>query len=140
MIKFKLIILIDWHIVCKSRSESVTLNLIGGSHDVSLRCRGKKHGKCFSDIGQILSRWMAQQGARHLTYLSRSGAAQESAQRLLTELHRLGVTTEVVIGDVGSMEDVTKAIARCNRPIRGVVQGALVLKVINFSILRLSSC
>ena len=72
---------------------------------------------------------MVQSGARHLTYLSRSGCADEEARNFLAELQASGIDTVIVKGDVASLEDVQRAIFSCDKPIKGVVQGALVLQV-----------
>ena len=70
-----------------------------------------------------------EQGARHFTYLSRSGIKDRQAQNFIDVVRAKGVVVEIVRGDVSAMADVEMAVASCKRPIRGVVQGALVLKV-----------
>ena len=69
------------------------------------------------------------QGARHLTFLSRSGVTTKETEAFLAKLHMQGVTTVIVKGDVTSLKDVEATVASCNMPIKGVVQGALLLKV-----------
>ena len=72
---------------------------------------------------------MVQRGARHLTYLSRSGCANKETRNFLAELQASGADTVIVRGDVASLEDVQRAVSSCDKPIKGVVQGALVLQV-----------
>ena len=84
---------------------------------------------CLSDLGKILSQWMVDRGAKHLTFLSRSGCFNEETRSFLTDLHTRGVETDILHGDVGSLNDVQRAVAACKKPIKGVVQGALALKV-----------
>ncbi len=72
---------------------------------------------------------MVDRGAKHLTYLSRSGCSNEETRKFLSDLHARGVETDVVHGDVASLNDVKRAVKSCKRPIKGVVQGALALKV-----------
>ena len=72
---------------------------------------------------------MVKRGARHLTYLSRSGCSNDDTSTFITELQDSGVTALVVQGDVSSFEDVQRAVRSSERPVKGAVQGALVLKV-----------
>ena len=72
---------------------------------------------------------MVMQGARHLTYLSRSGVTNEETETFISELNSQGVTTVIAKGDVASLKDVEVVVASCSHPVKGVVQGALVLKV-----------
>lgn len=78
---------------------------------------------------------MASRGARHFIFLSRSGADKPEAAALVQELQELtwtqylGLTVQVVRGDVSIREDVNRAILSAKHPIKGVVQAAMVLKV-----------
>lgn len=78
----------------------------------------------------MFSKWMAQRGAKHLMYLSRSGDAKQETRGFLAELTRQGVSFQVMKGDVACLQDVQRAVASCERPIKGVVQAALTLQVI----------
>ncbi|KAL4922406.1 hypothetical protein BDW62DRAFT_197082 [Aspergillus aurantiobrunneus] len=82
---------------------------------------------CLGGLGRAFSRWAVQQGARHLMYLSRSGAASVEAKSFVQELQACGAEAQIVQGDVEILEDVEKAIQQARYPIRGVVQGALSL-------------
>lgn len=72
---------------------------------------------------------MVKRGARHLTYLSRSGCDNDDTATFVTELEESGVTALVIQGNVSSFEDVQRAVRSSDRPVKGAVQGALVLKV-----------
>lgn len=84
---------------------------------------------CLGGLGRSFSKWAVQRGARNLIYLSRTGAANAEAQQFLDALQFQGVDAKVVKGDVASLEDVKAAVAISDRPIKGVVQGALALHV-----------
>ena len=79
---------------------------------------------------------MVGRGARHFVFLSRSGADKAEAASLLKDLqerstmHELNMTLQVVRGDVANRADVAKAIGVARTPIKGVIQAAMVLKVL----------
>jgi hypothetical protein len=78
---------------------------------------------------------MVSRGARHFIFLSRSGADKPEAAALVEELHELtrskhtDLTVQVVRGDVSVKDDVGRAVSSATKPIKGVVQAAMVLKV-----------
>lgn len=78
---------------------------------------------------------MVSRGARHFIFLSRSGADKPEAAALVNELHELSrskypdLSVQVIRGDVSVREDVSRAISCATKPIKGVVQAAMVLKV-----------
>lgn len=62
--------------------------------------------------------------------MSRSGAADESTTALIEECHNAGVNVVIQKGSVLSIGDIQNAVALAGpRTIRGVIQGAMVLKV-----------
>lgn len=77
---------------------------------------------------------MVSRGARHFVFLSRSGADKPEAASTVRELEEtsvaqgLGLTLQVVRGDVSVRSDVAAAISHAKFPIKGVVQAAMVLK------------
>jgi len=86
-------------------------------------------------LGKEICQWMGKHDANHLVVLSRSGPNSEDAQSLSTELQKHGATLHVLTCDVGSEESVGQAVTYCNEnlpPIRGVIQGAMVLRDIPF--------
>lgn len=83
---------------------------------------------CLGGLGRSFSQWAVARGARNLIYLARSGAAKPEAQIFIDELRAKGVSVSVVKGDVTSLTDVQNAVKSSEKPIKGVVQGALTLK------------
>lgn len=78
---------------------------------------------------------MVSRGARHFIFLSRSGADKPEAAALVDELRELArskhtdLTVQVIRGDVSVRDDVGRAVLSAIKPIKGVVQAAMVLKV-----------
>lgn len=82
-------------------------------------------------IGLNLAYWMIEQGARNLVLLGRSGAAGAEIQKLLKQYEGTDVRIRAPPYDVGSREDLAKALesAKGLPPVCGVVHGALLLSV-----------
>ena len=70
---------------------------------------------------------MLDRGARHFTFLGRSGCDKPNALALVQDLKRAGATVTVVKGDVANKADVDTAISACALPIGGVIQAAMGL-------------
>lgn len=70
---------------------------------------------------------MFQRGARHFTFIGRSGCDKASARELVDVLETSGAVVQVTRGDVSDKNDVMKAIAASPKPIGGVVQAAMGL-------------
>jgi hypothetical protein len=79
-------------------------------------------------LGQAIAVWMVDHGARHLIFLSRSGAKNVDPA-FFEELGDLGCTTQVFTGDLAKLEDVERAVKQAEKPIAGVMQMAMVLRV-----------
>lgn len=65
-----------------------------------------------------------------MIFVSRKGAASTAARELLDELHQSGVKTAVLECDIavaGSLLPPLRAALRTMPPLRGVIQGAMVL-------------
>lgn len=73
---------------------------------------------------------MIDRGAKSFTYLSRSGLDKQDTRDFIAELQDLDIDAQFVKGDVSSFDDVKRAVASTERPIKGVVQAALTLQVI----------
>ena len=84
-------------------------------------------------LGREICRWMASRDdAVTLVVLSRSKTVSVTAQNLTTELQKLGATLVMMSCDVSDEDQVKSTIERCKQtlpPIRGVIQGAMVLRV-----------
>lgn len=70
---------------------------------------------------------MWKRGARHLTFLSRSGADKAEAAALVQELKASDpdATIDVFRGDVTKMKDVEEVVLTAKHPIRGIIQAAV---------------
>ncbi|KAL4786915.1 hypothetical protein BJX76DRAFT_364738 [Aspergillus varians] len=83
-------------------------------------------------IGCSIARWMADQGARNIIILSRSAGRSKQAAELIDELSHMGCRVEAVSCDVSSASDLADSLRKCQENglprIRGVIQGAMVLK------------
>lgn len=75
---------------------------------------------------------MTDHGARNLIVLSRSANAPEKAAPLLAEMKKIGCRVKTIGCDISDESQLAKALESCAQempPIRGVIQGAMVLQV-----------
>ncbi|KAI1374459.1 hypothetical protein F4677DRAFT_461487 [Hypoxylon crocopeplum] len=79
-------------------------------------------------LGRSIATWMAERGARSLTFLSRSAGKNDVSKTLFQELESMGCSITAVAGRVDQMGDVNEAIRLSKSPIKGVVQLAMVLR------------
>ncbi|KAI0008838.1 hypothetical protein F4779DRAFT_628218 [Xylariaceae sp. FL0662B] len=80
-------------------------------------------------IGRAVSVWMAEQGASHIIFMSKSAGDRPEHQVLTRELNSLGCTATLIKGDVTNIGDTTRAIqAAGETPIKGVIQMSMVLR------------
>ena len=80
-------------------------------------------------LGLRLARWMAAQGAQHLTLVGRSPASTRAAH-VLQELEQSGVDIHIVQADVSDesqIDRVLAAIAATPFPLRGIIHAAGIL-------------
>jgi hypothetical protein len=80
-------------------------------------------------IGRAVSNWLVENGARHLVFLSRSGAHMHSDPAFLEELRSQGCQPVTITGSVANMDDVDRAVTASPIPIAGVIHLGMVLKV-----------
>jgi NADPH:quinone reductase-like Zn-dependent oxidoreductase len=76
-----------------------------------------------------LAVYMARCGARNLVVMSRSGGDDERSKSVVRDLEGLGAAATIVQGDISSLEDTTRVFAASPVPIKGVVHGAMLLRV-----------
>lgn len=93
---------------------------------------------CLGGLGRCLARFMVERGARHLTFIGRSGADKPEAATMVDQLRARGCAVHVVRGDVTNEEDVKEAVAAAGVPVYGMVQGAMALEDKLFSKLDLA--
>lgn len=82
-------------------------------------------------IGRSLARWMAEKGARHLIFFSRSGKLVKDAVNMVEELKMKGCETHVFACDVSNAQRMQEVLEECQRtlpPIKGCIQGSMVLQ------------
>lgn len=79
-------------------------------------------------LGQAVSIWMAERGARHFVYISRSGHSTKT-DAFFEELEAFGCTYEVHKGSVIDLDLVTCAVRTAKKPVRGILQMAMQLQV-----------
>jgi len=83
-------------------------------------------------LGRSAARWMVSRGARHLLFLSRSGTSSAAARELISELDAQGVFALAPGCDVANkalLEQTLRTAHREMPPIKGCIQGSMVLKV-----------
>jgi NAD(P)-dependent dehydrogenase (short-subunit alcohol dehydrogenase family) len=81
-------------------------------------------------LGKATLRHLVSLGARRIITLSRSGSDSPSMRELVEEMHNAGVEITVHKGsvlDLATIESVKEQAG--DWPIRGIVQGAMVLQV-----------
>lgn len=82
-------------------------------------------------LGRSMAEHLVRHGARHLIFLSRSGATKPEAAATLKKLEEMGCHVAAYACDVSRGEAVESAVAEAQKsfpPIKGVVQGAMALQ------------
>ncbi|NEO35907.1 MAG: SDR family NAD(P)-dependent oxidoreductase [Moorea sp. SIOASIH] len=80
-------------------------------------------------LGLEVAQWLVEKGAQHLVLTSRRKPNQE-AQRVLDQMHHLGVNIKVVQADVARSDDVARLLVETQesmRSLRGIIHAAGVL-------------
>jgi zearalenone synthase (highly reducing iterative type I polyketide synthase) len=82
-------------------------------------------------LGRSLANLLIDDGARHLCFLSRSGASTASAQALVADLESRDIHVKVLKCDIAEESSLKEALQTCSDEmpaIKGVFQGAMVLR------------
>ncbi|KAE8325397.1 hypothetical protein BDV39DRAFT_206936 [Aspergillus sergii] len=82
-------------------------------------------------IGRATALWLADHGARTIIFVSRSGLSGASSQRTIQGLNEKGVRTIILACDISQLDQVEKMmndLAETVPSIRGVIQGAMILR------------
>ncbi|KAI0554405.1 hypothetical protein F4679DRAFT_570392 [Xylaria curta] len=86
---------------------------------------------CLGGLGRSLTKWMMEHGARHFAFISRSGASKPEAARVIKNIQKCpGTSTRVFRADAAdeiAMQCILYSL-QAERPIRGVIHAAMVLK------------
>jgi NADPH:quinone reductase-like Zn-dependent oxidoreductase len=84
----------------------------------------------FGGLGRAVARWMVEKGARHLIVLSRSGEESPRNQAFIEDLKsQSGCHVVSVTGSVANPIDTQRAVSAATKPIAGVIQMSMVLRV-----------
>ncbi|KAE8377420.1 hypothetical protein BDV26DRAFT_215055 [Aspergillus bertholletiae] len=86
-------------------------------------------------LGQNSVNWLVSRGARNLLLLSRSGGDSPEGRQLLDHLHKQGVEALAPACNVNDAQSLRNAIDACQSrmpPIKGCIQGAMVLHDTSF--------
>ncbi|KAI1359407.1 polyketide synthase [Xylaria arbuscula] len=83
-------------------------------------------------LGASIATWLVEQGARNLTFLSRSAGLGSESKTLFAELKAMGCAVSAVAGSVDDLEDVQAAISSSGKLVKGVFQLAMVLSDTRF--------
>ncbi|CAI7624844.1 unnamed protein product [Penicillium glandicola] len=89
----------------------------------------------FGGLGRNIACWIADQGARHLLLLSRSGGQSEKGKELIKHLELKGVMVLAPACDISDGESVKNALreSRAQMPrIKGCIQAAMVSRDAHF--------
>ena len=78
-------------------------------------------------LGRSVAVWMVQHGARNLTFLSRSVGTTDRDKLFVEEVQSMGCEVHLVRGSVTKAADVIRAVAESPRPLKGILQMAMVL-------------
>jgi SAM-dependent methyltransferase len=80
-------------------------------------------------LGRSMATWMVEHGATDLILLSRRAGKDEESENLSFELEQMGCSAHLLSGSVENPDDIARAIGSTKKPIKGVFQLAMVLKV-----------
>lgn len=80
-------------------------------------------------LGRHVALWMADRGASHLAFVSRTGVSTPDAVEFIQSLRDRGVYAQALRADITCREDLERAVAKIpsSCPIRGVVNAATVM-------------
>jgi len=76
-----------------------------------------------------LAIYLARHGAKYMVILSRSGYDDALSQSVLVHLKAMGTHVDLIKGDVTNVADVRWAFSCATKPIGGIIQGAMILRV-----------
>ncbi|XP_014553689.1 hypothetical protein COCVIDRAFT_29158 [Bipolaris victoriae FI3] len=82
-------------------------------------------------IGRATASWMVERGAKNLIFANRSGMTKQEAKDTVHALKAMGAQVHVQKCDVSDADHVRQLVEECANqmpPIRGVIQGAMVLR------------
>ncbi|KAF3056229.1 Lovastatin diketide synthase LovF [Daldinia childiae] len=89
---------------------------------------------CLSGLGRQVALWMADRGAKHFAFISRTGTDNPVAAKTVQSLQNRGIEVLVLRANITCRDELTGAIAKLDPafPIRGVVNAATVYRDATF--------
>lgn len=80
-------------------------------------------------LGRFICSWMIENGARHITVISRSGAGTLEARNAVVAMRGSGASIRCIKADACDRKAIFKSFSelRVERPIRGVINLAMIL-------------
>jgi hypothetical protein len=75
-----------------------------------------------------MSTWLVEHGAHSLTNLSRSAGMSDESKAAIKEIESLGAEVIAITGGVENTEDVERAVAVSQKPVKGIFHLAMVLR------------
>ncbi|KAI2616727.1 reducing type I polyketide synthase [Hypoxylon sp. NC1633] len=93
-----------------------------------------RHGVCYLVVGGLkglcssLALYLAQNGARHLAVISRSGHDDARSLKVAEDIAALGCHVHLLRADVCEFEEVNAVFDAIPVPVAGIIQGAMVLR------------
>jgi NADPH:quinone reductase-like Zn-dependent oxidoreductase/SAM-dependent methyltransferase/malonyl CoA-acyl carrier protein transacylase len=85
-------------------------------------------------LGRSIASWLVSRGVKNLIFLARSKPS-DAVQDVIDDLRKKGCNVHIPLCDVSDLERLKTVVEECSKtmpPIKGVIQGAMVLKVCNF--------
>ena len=86
----------------------------------------------YGGLGRSLARWMASRGATNLIILSRSSASSPEKVELIADLDKMGCKVHSLacdVADISSLQQLSGDDFSNLPPIKGCIQGSMVLRV-----------
>ncbi|KAJ4287138.1 hypothetical protein N0V90_012536 [Kalmusia sp. IMI 367209] len=87
-----------------------------------------------------LAVFLAQYGAGELVIMSRSGTDDDESRAVIRNVTAMGTRITVVKGDVTIEDDVARAFRSAQHSIRGIIQGAMVLRCSDYHAVTAAKC
>lgn len=120
----KIVLSVDKGVVVKVLRQPVTPKLRA---DASYLLVGGVGG-----LGRSIAHWMVEHGARNIILLSRS-AGKQNFGAFTEQLRETGCRVVAISCDIANKEELASVLETCSRdenmpPVRGVIQGAMVLQ------------
>ena len=84
---------------------------------------------CLGGLGRSLATWMIQRGAKHLAFMSRSGASSPDASSLIDDLHAMGASPSVIqcsVTDSIAVKSAITTLTSSAHPLKGILHAAMV--------------